>query len=227
MCGHSDGWQYCVLIRRRSTSKICGQDVTLGVVGEAVQVQVVAAALPICWLMFPNVVYHPFHYPLPAPPPSHTSCIGYFACCRVSLVSSSLLFLLLMSSLWQRDRCPLSPLPAPLPPPPPLALSYCLALPVLFHFSVLLLCFFSHFIRFLLSLRLTVVRWSDSPRAATIATHLNFIGSPVTLPFRTHTHTYTHSRNNNNEYAKKGKQVELKKEQKQSCWKMPTGWQDD
>lgn len=26
----------------------------------------------------------------------------YFACCRVSLVSSSLL----MSSLWQRDRCP-------------------------------------------------------------------------------------------------------------------------
>lgn len=41
-----------------------------------------------------------------------------------------------------------------------------------------------------LLLRLTVVRWSDSPRAATIATHLNFIGSPVTLPFRTHTHTH-------------------------------------
>lgn len=61
MCGHSDGWQYFVLIRRRSTSKICGQDVTPGAVGEAVQVQVVAAALAICGLMFPNVVYHPFH----------------------------------------------------------------------------------------------------------------------------------------------------------------------
>lgn len=77
-----------------------------------------------------------------APPSSHTSCIGYFACCRVSLVSSSLLFLLLlMSSLWQRDRCPLSPLPAP--PPPPLALSYCLALPVLFHFLFFFFVFFT------------------------------------------------------------------------------------
>lgn len=98
-----------------------------------------------------------------------------------------------MSSLWQRDRCPLSPLPAP--PPPSLRLSYCLAYPVLFHFSVLLLCFFRISFAFcsvlslFLLLRLTVVRWSDSPRAATIATHLNFIGSPVTLPFRTHTHT--------------------------------------
>lgn len=55
----------------------------------------------------------------------------------------------------------------------------------------------SHFLcpPFRLFFCLTFVRWSDSPRVATIATHLNFIGSPVNVPFQILAFTQIHRKN--------------------------------
>lgn len=108
----------------------------------------------------------------------HPRCCFYYWCPRFDSATAvlcrlSLLHLLLPSNcliVWRTQFCFIS--------------VFFFFVFFAFH-SLFALCSLSLF----LLLRLTVVRWSDSPRAATIATHLNFIGSPVTLPFRTDTHT--------------------------------------